>query len=1159
MANFTPAQHEAIYNLSTNLIVSAGAGAGKTRVLVERYIYILQKREAACDEILAITFTNKAAKEMKERIRGLAAVLAENPEADEAEQLYWGEIKNSLEYALIGTFHSFCARVLRENPVEAALDPNFAVLDEFEAATVMDKVLTGVLETALTVQAPWLERLFRIYDKPLLVENVIKLYDSLLAEGLLTSQLEECLNQPYLTAVAKSDTIKDKLRQLCGELFAFKANLKPGSAHYTLVEWIENNWPEVDKAIENTDRQILDHYLGGLSARSKDKEIVNEIKETLKTLNLIEADQQALGIVPDLCKLLLSLKVALDKYKVEHRVLTFNDMEVRTVTLLKNNPAVCGKYHKRIRRIMVDEFQDTNDLQRQIIYLLAGGDAEQLLGNKLFVVGDAKQSIYRFRGADVAVFDRVRRDIIASGGKPIELDINFRSMDGLLAIFNECFAAIMGTAADQVKFCQLAGHRQAVGEDEPRAEFLAIPKANLLPGQLPREAEASAIARRIRAMVDNRERLVNHDVERRNVCYGDIAILFRVASDIDVYAAALKQAGVPYYIVGGRGFFRCQEVLDVLNLLRVVENRYQETALAGVLRSPMFLLADDTLVLLKNHGKDLWQGLENYASLDQLAAEDRFMVERAWQVLTYLRGFRGIIRPTELLRRALAKTGYLSFVLTQFMGEQKYANLVKLMSMAANLETKGLTSLGDFIRQLSLLVEDDAKEGEAQIESESGDTVRLMTIHKAKGLEFPVVFIPDLNRKFNSDSAPMVVGAGKIGIKVPDKNGLLTFTSVYQTIAADAKRLEYLELKRVMYVAFTRAKDYLVLSAVAEKAVRTKDYTELSNWLDWLGKVYAFDDFNELPERLAVDEATIIVKNTEEFQAGYDSLPAAHIREAAAAVSLEFIKQLEYQMGAIELGDSDKLILSPSDIIQYRKCQRSFYYKKIVKIPDLEINTSESTGDYEELPGNLIGSAFHRVLELLEPDDEWQQWVNQAVEELVPSHREQALKRQVVPLVERYLTSQLGKRLLEFKILKEWPFFFSLPNPDYEGEDYLFRGVVDCLVFYPDGTLGIVDYKTDNITVEQTPARAKEHSLQLVLYAVAAELVLGRTVKDVKVYFARLGITVDILLTAELRQAVMAETVAVCRHGQQARQENDFACNREWCGYCEFGYFCPKV
>jgi len=962
-AEFTPAQARAINSLTTNVAVSAGAGAGKTRVLVERYINILRHRQAACDEILAITFTNKAAKEMKERIRAKATQLAEIAPTEE-ERRFWREVKGQLEYAPIGTFHSFCARALRENPVEAALDPNFAVLDQLEADLALDKALAEVLETGLAEAADWLDRLLGAYDKPLIDALAPELYEKLAAQGLLGDDLAERLSLPYRQALAEVAGLKERLEQLCRDLIAAKDLLKPKSAQLGRIERLSDNWSKVASAIQaagsddEAPYRVLHDYLDGLDRRSKDKEIVSAIKDTLQDLDRVKADRAALALIPDWCRLLLAIKAAMDRYKTEHRVLTFGDLEVQTARLLSSHPGVRRKYFSRIRQIMVDEFQDTNELQRQIVYLLAGGDADVLRGEKLFVVGDAKQSIYRFRGADVALFDRVKRDIEAGGGETVDLDVNFRSMDGLLDLYNECFAAIMGTSDDTVAFQCLQAHRSTGETGQVRAEFIAIGKNELTDEQTARETEAAAIACRIKAMVAGQEQLIDHDTSPRAVSFGDIAVLFRTMKDVDMYAASLQTAGVPYYIVGGRGFYNCQEVQDILNLLKIVENRFQEAALAGVLRSPLFMLADETLRRLKNHGGSLWRGLESHTEMTELAADQLVAAAKAWQVLTRLRASRGSVGVADLIRQALAETGYQNFVLTQFMGQQKYANLSKLISLAKNFAGKGLFTLGDFLRYVAKLVAGEVQEGEAVIESEAGDTVKLMTIHKAKGLEYPVVFVVDLSRKFKDETAPALLGTGgELGVKVPLDGGLVT-TTPYIRIAAAEKRLAVLELKRLLYVALTRAKDYLVLSAADDKVTKDKTFSELGSWLGWLGRVYGFTELAALPETLCTDKASIWVRPAA-------AAVSASCRQPQAALSPQTdpdgLARLIGNIGPLPVAGSLRMIFSATDIGKFRHCPRLFYYSFIAGLPELSAEGPWDSGGGP--PAHLTGSVLHRCLE----------------------------------------------------------------------------------------------------------------------------------------------------------------------------------------------------
>jgi len=1157
MPDFTPAQVRAIESLGTNVAVSAGAGAGKTRVLVERYLHILRQGRAKCDEILAVTFTNKAAKEMKERIRAKAVELAEGA-ATEEERRLWREVKGQMEYAAIGTFHSFCARVLRDNPVEAALDPQFKVLDETAASLLLEKAIDETFETGLADNAEWLGRLLTNYDKAQLTFVLPGIYEKLSARGMLTADLAERLTRPYRQAVAEVGKNRGELSEKCQELIALKNELDEKSANFVRLERLERNWGEISAAIKAAGGEnenaltVLHSYLDGLDRRSKGKEIIAAVKETLSSLDQAQADRLALTMIPDLCRLLLAIHSVMGSYKREHRVLTFADLEVRTVDILKNAAGVRQKYCQKIRQIMVDEFQDSNELQRQIIFLLAGGDAEKLYGNKLFVVGDAKQSIYRFRGADVGVFEQARREISAGGGELIELDVNFRSMDDLIALYNECFGALMGTAGDEIAFAPLRSHRRGKGP-APGAELLVVAKDKAEEWRSVRETEAAAVARRIRAMVGGGERLINRDAEPRAVQYGDIAILFRTAKDIDTYAAALQDYGIPYYIVGGRGFYGCQEIVDVLNLLKVIDNHLQETALAGVLRSPMFLLADETLVRLKEAGYSLWQGLERHMAIPELTETERLVVARAWQVLKKLYDLRGMIGTAELIRLALKETGYANLVLTQFMGQQKYANLTKLVRLADDYEQQGMFTLGDFLRYVDKLVDGDIQEGEAQLESEGGDTVKFMTIHKAKGLEFPVVFLPDLHRKFKDEIAAVLFNSELgIGLKVPGAGGGLTASSVYRRIAAEEKRLAQMELKRLLYVAFTRAKDYLVLSAEANKVVSDKELSRLNTWLEWLGWIYGFSAIADLPDSLNGGKIQVVLRDTRE-----EKTPRINRGgwPKSTEAQPEWLNRIERNIAPVSTDTNGNRTFSASHILKFRQCPRAFYYLFHSGLPEVADYAANVAGDVP--PGRLTGSVLHRCLELLMPGMLWQDCLSRAAEEIVPLRWRGAVIADAAPLLKRYVNSAFYREKSSLPCRKEWQFQFNLPGSAAGG--YWFTGRIDCLVAYSDGSYGIVDYKTDKVDDAVVAAKADVYKPQLVLYAAAVQAALGKSVKDAQLYFLRHDRVMAIPVDQAAEAAVFNEIRRICQYALEHESEAAYSCNADWCRRCGYGSICSHT
>ncbi|HYR95890.1 MAG TPA: UvrD-helicase domain-containing protein, partial [Candidatus Binatus sp.] len=432
--------------------------------------------------------------------------------------------------------------------------------------------------------------------------------------------------------------------------------------------------------------------------------------------------------------------------KREDAVLTFDDLITETHAVLGAHPAVRERYTRRFRAILVDEFQDTDRVQADVIRLLAEGSPAPML----FVVGDEKQSIYRFRGADVAVFQAVGREI----GTERPLGTNFRSVPAILHFVNALATAIFrvppgGDPEHWTRFeasQRLVPHRPATGPDpavrlvsfveEHAARELAVAEA--------RELEARVLAGVV-------ERIHDEDA----IPYGAIAVLFRAFTEVKTYENALRRREIPYYVVKGRGFFQCQEVTDVVSVLAAVLDPRDEVALAAALRSPLFAIDDDTLrrlawpegrprpALARRFRRD-----ETFADVATEAAT----LARIRDLLLRLRTLASRATIAELLEEVCAATDFEAVCLTQFQGPQKVANVRKLIELARDWERKRLFSLRDFVRTVRRLAETEPREAEAPLVAEQDDVVRLMTVHQAKGLEFRAVIVPDLGRALKPDN-----------------------------------------------------------------------------------------------------------------------------------------------------------------------------------------------------------------------------------------------------------------------------------------------------------------------------------------------------------------------------------------------------------------------
>jgi ATP-dependent helicase/nuclease subunit A len=1171
MNKFTKEQRQAIDELDLNVAVSAGAGAGKTRVLVERYLNIIVQGKASCEEIIAITFTKKAAKEMRERIR---EDLVKRLDGLTGEQwVYWNEIKNRLEYAAISTFHSLCGRILRENPVEAGIDPNFTVLDEVESRLLTKEAADQVIMQAVTNEEPWLGLLLEEYGLDAFYHDFAACYEDLDSAGWLGADLADYLSRPYQKIIDKLPEKQTHLKELLAELVECRLQLKANSVAGKKLMALWGNLPAVFAGLTSDgqagDFQVL--WANKVALELKGIRLSGVMSEMKKALELAAIDwceslacKSALRLVTYLALYFTAFDQQITKIKRERQVVTFADLEIQTLALLKKYPQLCRKYNQKYRYIMVDEFQDTNDRQKEFIYLLACGNANRLIGHKLFIVGDPKQSIYRFRGANVQVFEQVKRDIVASGGICIALDRNFRSQTGLIHLCNTMFEQLF--QGDQsVTFSPIKGNKACL-ENKEYVEWLVIPKPDSTNETSSRSVEAAMIASRLRQLIDRQERHVldEQTQELRPVRYGDMAILFRSFTDIGLYEAALQSAAIPYYVVGGRGFYSRQEILDVLSLLRVVDNCYNELAWVGVLRSPCFLLTDLTLVALKAGNCSIWAGLQELDNRSGITPEQRQICQQVLVIINELREAREYLSVPELLERALHLTAYCEFLFSQFMGKQKVANVEKLVAVAAKQAERGST-LYDFLAYINDILQENVKEGEAQIESETGDTVKLLTIHKSKGLEYPVVILPDLQRKF-------IAGNSKILFDKDNGLGLATSHSdcgenkVFSTMKDKQQQLERLELKRLLYVAQTRAKDYLILSSVADDKVpqdyQEKSYSELDSWHKWLTKLagnsplhnQVWNENDRLPEIIQAPAAAETV---------FCPLPS-YISRNLAVVG--------------ELLPQTLPVFSASMLSCYQLCPRSYFYHYVQRIPQIptglgfvdpvsglvdsdssqrsELSLGEAefllqgTNLQQAASGSLLGIVVHKFAELY-TSGAVEAVLEAAVMKTVPPAQYQIMRQAALPLCRSYSENPLSDS--KPTSLSEWPFIFTLT--DQSGRRFYFRGIVDKIIEGPQGC-HIVDFKTDHVTAAELSDKVSQYSFQLQLYVLAVRTILKRPVSQASLYFLRSGCVEPVDLPHE--NDFVPSLLELCRFLVTHGEESDYLCNPKACRYCDFTRFCPR-
>lgn len=1042
MSDFKPnnEQMAAILAIDSNVSVSAGAGSGKTKVLVERFLYILERSMPKKDSqgelkldagnILAITFTRKAAGEMKERVRKSIEARLDNDATG-----FWHKQLEALNRAQISTIHGLCSRILRENPVEMRLDPAFVVAEEFASEEFLEECLGQYLRRELHEGNKALGKLIEIYGTTGLMRLVKDILPSL---GNIFAKRD--LSKPYQDNVNSLPKIKDELCILVRDMVLNRKDLaskttKAGKALEQMAKVIEDICAGIKQ--EPADFSLLQQSIGDMQARGGVKDYINAIREKQGQIENVAVDQSALELLPCWQELLSGLGSYVREQKRQLDLLNYDDLENYTVELLQGNAAVRHKYQERYRYIMVDEFQDTNDRQRQLIYLLCGDDAEKLQGQKLFVVGDPKQSIYRFRGADVSVFARVRREIEASGGQNLLLKTNYRTVDKILLAVNSAFRLLMGVdTSKDVYFEQLANYK--TGVEAPQLLLVEYKKEC---GKSKFQVEAEAVAMAIEAYHEGRDYEGNQLLAPK-VPYGKMAILLRAMTHSEDLAVALQERGIPYEIVDGKGFYECQEVLDMLHLLTALSNRYNSLELAGVLRSPYFGLDDETLTkLFLQKAACLWDAVQG-AELEAFPEEQRELVIRAAKLLQELYQQASVMALPELWQCIWQKLAVDAVLSVQEHGANKLANVKKLRQLALEYSMQRNATLTDWLDYVKRLRAAEARETTANLDA--ADAVQIMTIHKSKGLEFGTVFLPYLNSNTQPDTTEIkyLRGVG-LGIKAPDKKGVLQNTSVLQKVKEEDKRLDLEERKRQLYVAMTRAENRLIMTGIDE-GKKDKTLDELS-WLKQLLQIYSNDNVVEIKP--------LIVQEKDDKEQELMPTPA---------VSAEQLEQIAPLPASSENG---RLSFSPSSLQTYLHCPRQYFYQYVMGLPpvDLPVNIP-ITGS---LSAKDLGSIVHRALELYKGDLETA--LAQAIKENAPQYEGDEARK----MLAGYLASDLYKRIPK-KQLREQAFTLYAEN------GIVLSGIIDCLAFKPDGSLLIVDYKTGRPPLDGEPNVG--YAYQLAIY-----------------------------------------------------------------------------
>ncbi len=1040
---------------ASDLTVAAGAGSGKTRVLVERYLRLL--RDCSIPEIAAITFTEAAAAEMRERVR--SAVMLD-PALEQHRAL--------LDEAAIGTVHSLGLRLLREHPVEAVLDPSAAVLADDEAELLRRTACIEAIDAAAEADDERTTALrgIGVYHAGVRLPRMVAERDAV--ESAFAAMGADSAGWPGRVRATLDGRYGPRQRSIQEQTPTIAARIRRDADAVSdrLAEVVRDVLAPLTEACEADSWQDFAALLGDAAARirlnvgrrsppdSDVKDALRELRELAGEAGRLPAwnehDEPALEALAGLRALFENAVRRYTAAKEAQGALDYLDLELGAVGLLRDHPAVAAAVRERFRHLMVDESQDINPVQAELIELIAGGDGD---GPRpaLFLVGDARQSIYRFRGADVHRFTALQGLVARRGGPLLPLSRSFRSHDALVARINELFGEVFaGTAPSLAALPPMTGRP---GEAPDDGTYLTLTQigSRAPDGGRPREperrrVEADVVAEEIERLLAG-GRLVWDRDERvmRPAQRGDIAILLRRFRHVHVFQQALDTHGITAATPSGTGFFTRQEVFDCINLLRWLAEPQDDLALSGVLRSPFFALGDDTLLALRERGRPV-------AALadppDEIAGEERARCAHASETLSELRRAAASLPADALLELALERTAVEASWAPLAGGEQARANIRKLLRIVRTLAGHPLSEVVSYLEQRR----DDLDPREGPATLDRPDAVQLMTVHGAKGLEFPIVFVPEAHLSSWS-TWDAVRWSREDGVSVTlerdeddDKRPRPGF---YAHLQQQDQLEDAEEQRRLFYVAATRAGDYLHISG---------DETGGGGWLHSVRDAHASGALREIGLREPVPP----------------DLEAIARRRAPSALERpdtseeeDYISPLLARPPAIPLRASTPVTA--------------------LRPPETAPRQHEHGDGLAALRGLLV----HRALEVSGgapgslDDDALADLAREQSERALDDATARALAGEAREMLDRFTRSPVAAALAAPDV-ERW---FELPFAwDWDGVPV--HGSID-LVYHDASGWHVIDFKSDRLDGTSAKEAARHYAVQIGLYQRAIEAAVG--------------------------------------------------------------------
>lgn len=1168
MPGLTEQQLVAATSHATRILVSAGAGSGKTHVLVERYIERLKRDpNLAVSQLVAVTFTRKAANEMRIRLKTRLRGLLEHCPEDERDR--WCKCLAEIDGAKIGTIHSLCESIIKAFPLDAGVDPQLEVLDDLGQAELLQASIDQAFRQVIAQRLPEHELLVEFDLQQIrqwitsalksslqFTEAIAPLKDLALEEfsahamrimlrlrqralaslrqdkgwhqaiGVLTScspaEMTGTLDQFRLEALQHAQCVLDGIGAP-PSLAAAKCRLEAGAPYLQqnstdpVVDDASIDFVHDQSSADNSETAVWQSLIHLSEIKPKNtggnKEQAKATRAAIKRLRelssdvlkripaeLSESDPNAFQCCLKLIALAQRAYAIYGEAKRERLTADYNDLIVFALNALKKEgSAARSAYKDSVAEILVDEFQDTNRMQSELLGLLVGSETT------LFLIGDDKQSIYKFQGADVSTFNEWKERIAATAdGALLSLSRSFRSHPQVVRFINALFAAVMNDSQSEgttfsARFEKLEAARSESdqeGQQSRRVEVVCYTPVSddstRRRSEVSRRAEASAVANWILEKIAESAPVSNKDGTERPIRYGDFAILVQRNQDFSQIEDALVQFGIPYVMLGGKNFLDRQEIFDVENLLSFLGQPLDDHALLAALRSPMFAVSDDLIHAVgaaRTSTTSLWQSLVTASRQRKSGYEP---IKSAVAQLKMFLHDAGRLQLSQLVRKIVERTAYDIVLLTLPNGHQRSRNLWKLVALAN--EHDELTC-GEFALRLRMMRELKVQQSDAPLDTK--DSVKLMTIHSSKGLEFPAVILPVLD---------VSAGARNDRVVFHRDYGLAFNTartdedikpSWYRTACSINDELEAAEKKRLFYVAATRARDYLGMFVDNE----ARDVPSFRLWLrQWLG----------FEEETGTEGGTVTCRAEREgicsvrlIEASADSGDNEYGAEPVAAEAIEssLDQGIRISWDLVWNGMESEVAPPPANA-------------------GVRITAAASR---QNLESTVVGTFFHALMEHM-PDDP-----SSFTEELMRSLAVaqgvavadapmlQQLLDQGSKLVQTFFGSDLCKMLKDSRRrLNEVPYMISarsdvaVKRPDLILEDHQER-------WY------IIDYKTDHVSLAEVQTQLQKHTRQLLEYANDLRVLTGLQF-TASLYFAQLGLLVEVLQPTSVS---MTDAIAV--------------------------------